>query len=113
MCLSSVCVVSHSILCSSLFPSPNPSSSPSLPLVKNFSLFNHVNRLSTEVDKLETNNGDIQAEIDKYKGSGVSSDNQRRRIIRELEERIKKTDGRAESYTKKYVSQLEVYFTYS
>ena len=108
-----MCVVSHSILCSSLFPSPNPSSSPSLPLVKNFSLFNHVNRLSTEVDKLETNNGDIQAEIDKYKGSGVSSDNQRRRIIRELEERIKKTDGRAESYTKKYVSQLEVYFTYS
>jgi hypothetical protein len=93
----------------SIFLSP----APSLPLVKNFSLFNHVNRLSTEVDKLETNNGDIQAEIDKYKGSGVSSDNQRRRIIRELEERIKKTDGRAESYTKKYVTHLsaEVYFT--
>ena len=38
---------------------------------QNFALFNYVNELNGECEKLEEQIGDIKAEIEKYKGQGA------------------------------------------
>lgn len=55
---------------------------------KNFSLFNYVNELNAEIEKLESQIGNVKAEIEKYKGQGVNTDNQRKKILRDLENRL-------------------------
>ena len=73
---------------------------------KNFSMYNYVNQLSAEVEKLEASITDIRNEIAKYRGQGANSDNQRKRILRELEERLKKTEAKAETYDHKYEQSM-------
>eukprot|EP00899_Mesostigma_viride_P003312 jgi/Mesvir1/12982/Mv05993-RA.1 len=71
---------------------------------QNFSLFNYVNELNQEIEKLEEQITEIKAEIDKYKGQGVSTDNQRKKILKELEERLQKTEAKAEVYEQKHAA---------
>ena len=61
---------------------------------KNFSLFNHVNELSTETEQLDLQIANVKREIEKYKGQGASSDNQRKKILRDLETRLEKTTAK-------------------
>jgi chromosome segregation ATPase len=68
----------------------------------NYSLFNYVNELSNEMEKLEQQITEIKAEIDRYKGQGLSSDNQRRKLMHELEERLERIEIRAEHYEQSY-----------
>jgi len=80
---------------------------------QNFSLFNYVNELNNEVEKLEEQIAEIKAEIDKYKGQGGQNDRQRKKLLKDLEDRLASTEARAEQYeakalkAAKTVSQLE------
>lgn len=80
---------------------------------QNFSLFNYVNELNNEVEKLEEQIADIKAEIEKYKGQGGQNDRQRKKLLKDLEDRLASTEARAEQYeakalkAAKTVSQLE------
>ncbi|GAQ87539.1 hypothetical protein KFL_003590130 [Klebsormidium nitens] len=69
---------------------------------QNFSLFNYVNELNQEIEKLEEQIADIKAEIEKYKGQGVNTDNQRKKILKELEDRLVRTEAKAEVYEGKH-----------
>jgi coiled-coil domain-containing protein 63/114 len=68
---------------------------------QNFALFNYVNELNAEVEKLEEQINEIKVEIEKYKGAGQSFDNQRKKILKDLEERLEKTEARAALHEQK------------
>ena len=74
----------------------------------NFSLFTYVNELSNEMERLDTQIGEIKSEIEKYKGQGLNADNQRKKIMQELEERLQKTEVKAESYETKYEQTMKI-----
>mmetsp|Transcript_29376 Transcript_29376/g.46099 ORF Transcript_29376/g.46099 Transcript_29376/m.46099 type:complete len:561 (-) Transcript_29376:97-1779(-) len=65
---------------------------------KNFSLFNYVNELNNEVEKLEEQIAETRKEIEKYRGQGQSTDNQRKKILQDLEEKLSKTETKAGQY---------------
>eukprot|EP00735_Rhodelphis_limneticus_P012117 TRINITY_DN5307_c0_g1::TRINITY_DN5307_c0_g1_i1::g.24206::m.24206 TRINITY_DN5307_c0_g1::TRINITY_DN5307_c0_g1_i1::g.24206 ORF type:complete len:413 (+),score=175.76,sp/A8JF70/ODA1_CHLRE/47.31/1e-109,Sec8_exocyst/PF04048.9/1.4,Sec8_exocyst/PF04048.9/21,Sec8_exocyst/PF04048.9/0.064,SpoIIIAH/PF12685.2/0.0087,SpoIIIAH/PF12685.2/1.5e+04,SpoIIIAH/PF12685.2/1.3e+03,DUF948/PF06103.6/1.4e+03,DUF948/PF06103.6/12,DUF948/PF06103.6/4.7,APG6/PF04111.7/9.1,APG6/PF04111.7/0.08,Mitovir_RNA_pol/PF05919.6/0.16,Mitov len=69
---------------------------------QNFSLFNYVNELNQEIEKLDEQIAEIKGEIEKYKGQGVSTDNQRKKILKELEDKLQTTEAKAEQYEHKY-----------
>jgi len=74
---------------------------------QNFALFNYVNELNSECEKLEEQIADIKSEIEKYKGQGLNTDNQRKKILKDLEERLQKTEAKAEQYEKKYEAAMK------
>eukprot|EP00736_Rhodelphis_marinus_P009779 Rmarinus@m.17933 len=69
---------------------------------QNFSLFNYVNELNQEIEKLEEQIAEIKGEIERYKGQGLTTDNQRKKILKELEEKLQTTEAKAEQYDLKY-----------
>merc|ERR1712070_719692 len=50
---------------------------------------------------------DIKSEIEKYKGQGLNTDNQRKKILKDLEERLQTTEAKAEQYEKKYEAAMK------
>ena len=74
---------------------------------QNFALFNYVNELNGECEKLEEQIADIRSEIEKYKGQGLNTDNQRKKILKDLEERLARTEAKAEQYEKKYEAAMK------
>ena len=74
---------------------------------KNFSLFNYVNELNSEIERLELQISDTKVEIEKYKGQGVSTDTQRKQILRNLEEKLQRTDVKADEYQVKYDNAMK------
>eukprot|EP01029_Cantina_marsupialis_P011830 TRINITY_DN2632_c0_g1_i2.p1 TRINITY_DN2632_c0_g1~~TRINITY_DN2632_c0_g1_i2.p1 ORF type:complete len:555 (-),score=181.17 TRINITY_DN2632_c0_g1_i2:148-1812(-) len=74
---------------------------------KNYSLFNYVNQLARDIERLEAQVVTVRGEIDKYKGQGVNSDNQRKRILKDLEERLVKTKAKVEHYDNNYNSSMK------
>jgi len=74
---------------------------------QNFALFNYVNELNGECEKLEEQIADIRQEIEKYKGQGLNTDNQRKKILKDLEERLQRTEAKAEQYEKKYEAAMK------
>mmetsp|Transcript_37187 Transcript_37187/g.91934 ORF Transcript_37187/g.91934 Transcript_37187/m.91934 type:complete len:562 (-) Transcript_37187:205-1890(-) len=74
---------------------------------ENFRLFNYVNELNQEIEKLEEQITDIKSEIEKYKGQGVNTDNQRKKILKDLEDRLAKTEAKAEMYEQKYQAAMK------
>ena len=77
------------------------------PVVWQFALFNYVNELNGECEKLEEQISDIRSEIEKYKGQGLNTDNQRKKILKDLEERLQRTEAKAEQYEKKYEAAMK------
>jgi coiled-coil domain-containing protein 63/114 len=69
---------------------------------KNFSLFNYVNELNSDIEKLEMQISDTKIEIEKYKGQGVSTDTQRKQILRNLEDKLERTELKTKEYNKSY-----------
>ena len=69
---------------------------------QNFSLFNYVNELNNEIEKLEEQIADIKSEIEKYKGQGVNTENQRKKILKDLEDKLHKTEAKSQQYDDKY-----------
>ena len=74
---------------------------------QNFALFNYVNELNGECEKLEEQIADIKGEMEKYKGQGLNTDNQRKKILKDLEERLARTEAKAEQYEKKYDAAMK------
>jgi len=74
---------------------------------QNFALFNYVNELNGECEKLEEQIAEIRSEIEKYKGQGLNTDNQRKKILKDLEERLQRTEAKAEQYEKKYEAAMK------
>merc|ERR1719407_324333 len=62
---------------------------------QNFALFNYVNELNGECEKLEEQIAEIKSEIEKYKGQGLNTDNQRKKILKDLKERLQRTEAKA------------------
>ena len=62
----------------------------------NFALFKFVNDLSNEIEILESQISEMQEELERNRGAGQSTDNHRRRILKELEEKLSKTEMKAE-----------------
>lgn len=69
---------------------------------QNFTLFNYVNELNQEIEKLEEQISELRAEIELYKGRGLTSDNQKKQVLKELEESLQKTEVQADQYEKKH-----------
>uniref|UniRef100_A0A7S0EMC5 ODAD1 central coiled coil region domain-containing protein n=1 Tax=Hanusia phi TaxID=3032 RepID=A0A7S0EMC5_9CRYP len=65
---------------------------------QNFSLFNYVNELNSEVEKLEEQIADLRKEIEKHRGQAQNTDNQKRKVLQELEDKLAKTEARTEQY---------------
>jgi hypothetical protein len=69
---------------------------------KNYSLYTYVNTLADDIEKMEAQVMTVKAEIDKYKGQGINSDHQKKRILKDLEDQLNRTKARGEAYDKKY-----------
>ena len=69
---------------------------------QNFSLFNYVNDINTEIERLEHNISDMRNQIEKYRGQGMSTDTQRRKLARDLQEKLEKTNKQTEEYDGRY-----------
>jgi len=63
---------------------------------KNFALFNEVNKLSNEIERLEEMHSTMQKNIAEFKAN--SADNQRKKILEELEGKLKLTEEKTKYY---------------
>lgn len=68
----------------------------------NFSLFNYVNEVNAEVEKLEEQIADIKEEIEKYRGETQTAESQRHEALSELEGRLAETQEQAAWYQHKH-----------
>merc|ERR1711991_224166 len=75
---------------------------------KNFTLFSRVNKLAAEADGLEQSISDIKLEIEKYKGKSNNVENQRKRILKDLEAKLEKAETKADHYDEKYKQAMNV-----
>ena len=75
---------------------------------KNFSMFNYVNHLNEEIEKLDISIAEVKGEIDKYRGQDSESDNQRKKILRELEGRLARTENRVKDYDSRHQDAMHV-----
>jgi len=69
---------------------------------QNFSLFNYVNDVNSEIERLEHSISTMRNQIEKYKGQDASSNTQRKKTVRDLEDKLTKTDKKAEDYEGRY-----------
>ena len=75
---------------------------------QNFSLFNYVNDINSEIERLEHHISDMRNQIEKYRGQGMSTDTQRKKNLRTLEEKLVKTGKKVEEYDARYQSAKRV-----
>lgn len=69
---------------------------------ENFSSFNYVNELNNDIDQIQEQINELKLEIDKIRGQGVNMDNQRKKILKDLEERLQSTQSQCDMYDDKY-----------
>mmetsp|Transcript_9222 Transcript_9222/g.19727 ORF Transcript_9222/g.19727 Transcript_9222/m.19727 type:complete len:546 (+) Transcript_9222:205-1842(+) len=69
---------------------------------QNYTLFNYVNEVNQEIEKLEDQITAIKAEIDKYKESGQELDRSKSSQLRDVEEHLAAAETQAELYEKRY-----------
>ena len=65
---------------------------------QNFSLFNYVNGINSEVERLEHSISEVKVQIEKFRGQGMSTDTQRKKAVRDLEQKLERTERRIEEY---------------
>mmetsp|Transcript_37188 Transcript_37188/g.91938 ORF Transcript_37188/g.91938 Transcript_37188/m.91938 type:complete len:559 (-) Transcript_37188:205-1881(-) len=69
---------------------------------QNFSLFNFVNELNQEQEKLEEQMVELNHEIEKFKGAGAADVGVRKKILQDLDDRLKRTDSKTEQYEQRF-----------
>merc|ERR1711966_317468 len=67
-----------------------------------------VNELTSEIEKLEEQIQDIKAEVEKYRGQDMNSDHQRKKILKDLEEKLGRTETKAEQYDAKFAHSTKI-----
>lgn len=85
---------------------------------KNFSLLTHSNQvrpracpplracfhcsrspqLSEEIERMEAQIAEAETEVERYRGLGAHHDNQRKRVVHELQERLRRTEDKIMEY---------------
>jgi exonuclease VII small subunit len=68
----------------------------------NFALYSHVNRLSAEAERLESTIAETRQEIEKYRGHGVDTINQRKRILKSVEKKLENAEKKSEEFAFKH-----------
>ena len=63
-----------------------------------------INELNSDIEQSELTIAETKLEIEKYKGQGVSTDTQRKKVLRDLEERLARTTAAADEYDLKHQS---------
>merc|ERR1719217_1251506 len=63
--------------------------------------------INHEIERLEGQIEEIKGDIDKHRGQGINTDNQRKKILKDLEERISRTEGKAEVYEQKHGAAMK------
>ena len=74
----------------------------------NFALYSHVNRLAAESERLEQAMADVRGEIEKYRGQGANTVNQRKRILKSVEAKLEASEKRAEDYEYRHEEIIKV-----
>uniref|UniRef100_A0A6U8KRD6 ODAD1 central coiled coil region domain-containing protein n=1 Tax=Eutreptiella gymnastica TaxID=73025 RepID=A0A6U8KRD6_9EUGL len=65
----------------------------------NFSLFNYVNELNNEIEKLEDARNEIKAEMERVKGTTASgSDQSRKVLLKQLEDKLQVEEANSKKY---------------
>lgn len=75
---------------------------------QNFSLFNYVNDVNSEIERLEQAIAEMRNKIEKYRGQGMSSDSQRRRALRDLEDKLSRVQQKIEEHEQRYQKSMRV-----
>lgn len=78
---------------------------------KNFTLFNYINELNQEIDKLEDQISTIRGEIETYKAGGMVSDTLRKKELKDMEEKLQKMEMKADLYEKKHEEAMKTVTT--
>merc|ERR1712070_1104589 len=65
---------------------------------KNFSIFGFINEQNSEIERLELMVQGFKMQIEKYKGQEVSTDTQRKKVLKALDERLNATDRKADEH---------------
>eukprot|EP00042_Codosiga_hollandica_P044626 m.444391 g.444391 ORF g.444391 m.444391 type:complete len:632 (+) comp56834_c0_seq2:2057-3952(+) len=68
---------------------------------QNFSLFNYVNELNNEIEMLQEKIAETKADIEKFIRQGEVMDNQRKKVMRELEDQLKGTESQTGTFQDK------------
>ena len=74
---------------------------------QNLSLFNYVNELNAEIEQLEQLVAENQAEVERHKGHGASTDLQQKRRARALEERLQRTRASADEHEQRHAAAVK------
>ncbi|XP_031560443.1 coiled-coil domain-containing protein 63-like [Actinia tenebrosa] len=80
---------------------------------RNFALFNYVNELNNEIEMVQEQINEVNADIEKFKSEGVEMETQRKNIMKGLEDQLNSTADKQEQFegqhkqTKKILEQLK------
>lgn len=74
---------------------------------QNFSLFNYVNDLNNEIEKLEEQVAEMKQEKELIHGQGASASSQHEQIIAELESKLNVANDKAELYQQQHDEALQ------
>jgi len=75
---------------------------------KSFAMFNQVNRLSTEVERLEDSIKALNQELLKYTDEGLNKDSERRKILDDLNKQLETTQRKVRQCEERYAKSMQV-----
>lgn len=73
----------------------------------NFSLYEYVKGLTSDLDALEEDIKRIREEIEKYRGHGVNNENNREKILKKLNDELVQTEAETKEYEKQYSDTMK------
>ena len=74
---------------------------------QNYTLFNYVNEVNQEIEKLEDQITLIRGEIERYRETGQENDRSKSLQLRQVEDRLASAESQAELYEKRWVGRQE------
>ena len=70
---------------------------------RNFSTFKYISHLNKELEKLDMQIHEARSEIERFRGQGVETDSQRKKILRELESKLHRTETRTREFDDRHL----------
>ena len=75
---------------------------------RNFSTFKYISHLNKELEKLDTQIHEARSEIERFRGQGVETDSQRKKILRDLESKLHRTEMRTREFDERHTRVAQV-----